>query len=189
MATTDEWGRAEGFFVLPAGGLQGQYRIMARYTGASGGNEFGGNVWFNVSDYRLPTFRVEDVAARAPRLADGEGIVTGKALTFAGFPVADAKVEAQLKVRTGLWLWSRTSPVFASLKGTTGADGSFAIALPSEVLDSSPAPDGVFLVSVTVTSPDGETHEASAQFNRGKPLAVSARYHRKSTCRNHSAYS
>lgn len=174
VATTDEWGRAEGFFVLPAGGLQGQYRIMARYTGASGGNEFGGNVWFNVSDYRLPTFRVEDVAARAPRLADGEGIVTGKALTFAGFPVADAKVEAQLKVRTGLWLWSRTSPVFASLKGTTGADGSFAIALPSEVLDSSPAPDGVFLVSVTVTSADGETHEASAQFNRGKPLAVSA---------------
>ena len=52
VATTDEWGRAEGFFVLPAGGLQGQYRIMARYTGASGGNEFGGNVWFNVS--RLP---------------------------------------------------------------------------------------------------------------------------------------
>lgn len=172
IATTDGWGRAEGFFVLPPAGLQGSFSIRATYATARDDNNYGGDVWFTVSDYRLPTFRVEDVAARAPKAGDEAGVVSGKATTFAGFPVADAKVDVQLKVRTGLWFWARTSPVFASLKGTTDADGNFSIPLPADMLNGSPAPDGVFLASVTVTSADGETHEDSAQFNRGKPLAI-----------------
>lgn len=172
VATTDEWGRAEGFFLLPAAGLQGRYRIAATYYDGKNENSYGGDVWFTVSDYRLPTFRVEEVAARAPKEGDEAGVISGKALTFAGFPVADARVDVQLKVRTGLWFWARTSPVFASLKGTTDADGNFSIPLPADLLNGSPAPDGVFLASVTVTSADDETHEGSAQFNRGKPLAI-----------------
>lgn len=172
VATTDEWGRAEGYFILPPAGLQGRFSIRATYTTAKNEDNYGGEVWFTVSDYRLPTFRVEEVAARAPKEGDEAGVISGKALTFAGFPVADAKVDVQLKVRTGLWFWARTSPVFASLKGTTDTDGNFSIPLPVDLLNGSPAPDGVFLASVTVTSPDGETHEGSAQFNRGKPLAI-----------------
>lgn len=172
VVTTDGWGRAEGYFILPPAGLQGRFSIRATYATASDDDNYGGDVWFTVSDYRLPTFRVEDVAARAPKAGDEAGVVSGKATTFAGFPVADAKVDVQLKVRTGLWFWARTSPVFASLKGTTDADGNFSISLPVDLLNGSPAPDGVFLASVTVTSTDGETHEGSAQFNRGKPLAI-----------------
>lgn len=166
--TTDDWGRAEGSFDLPEEGLTGNFSLLA-----TSGDEHIGNNSFTVSDYKLPTFAVEVTSVTPPADLSKPAIIKGKAATFAGFPVADAKVKADLTVRTGVWFWSRTSPVFRRVEAVTDRDGSFTLEVPAEAIQSSPAPEGLFLCDIAVTSADGETQTADASFSRGKAYAIS----------------
>lgn len=166
--TTDDWGRVEGSFDLPVEGLTGSFSIMV-----TSGDEHITNGSFTVSDYKLPTFSVEVTSVTPPADLSQPAVIKGTATTFAGFPVADAKVKTDLKVRTGVWFWSRTSPVFHSLEATTSPDGTFTIEVPAEVIQSSPAPNGLFLCDIAITSADGETETTDASFSKGKAYAIS----------------
>ena len=170
--TTDSWGRAQSGFILPKDGLQGQFSLQAICIDKDGDISYVGECWFNVSDYRLPTFQVEDVAALRPGTLGESALVTGKAVTFAGFPVLDAVVKIQMSVRTGNWYWASVSPVFATLEGKTTPDGSFSVEIPAEVMTGAPSPLGYFIADIAVTSAEGETQTASASFNLGKPLSI-----------------
>lgn len=166
--TTDDWGRVEGSFDLPAEGLTGTFSIMV-----TSGDEHITNGSFTVSDYKLPTFSVKVTSVTPPADLSRPAVIKGTATTFAGFPVADAKVKTDLKVREGVWFWSRTSPVFHSVEAATSPDGTFTIEVPAEVIQSSPAPDGLFLCDIAVTSADGETETADTSFSKGKAYAIS----------------
>ncbi len=166
--TTDEWGRAEGTFATPADGLTGRFNIEARK-----GSDHVGNHYITVSDYKLPTFTAEITSITPPAKLGEPAVIKGKATTFAGFPVAEASVAVIIKVRTGIWFWSRTSPVFSTLETTTEPDGTFTVEIPAETIQSSPAPRGTFLCDIAVTSADGETQTAATSFNLGKSLAIS----------------
>lgn len=164
---TDGWGRSEGRFALPSDGLTGNFTI--RVVDAEG-------YWitkpFMVSDYKLPTFTVSaDKVDRPAKLGDN-AVISGKAETYAGFPVSDAQVKLQLKVRSGFWIWANTSPVFYETSAQTDASGCFSVVIPGEAMVSGPCPDGTYIASVAVTSADGETHEATTGFNMGKPLTI-----------------
>lgn len=168
--TTDATGRAQGSFTLPSEGLTGTFTL----TLTDGDKRTVATRSFMVSDYKLPTFEVNvDKVSRPASIADS-AVVSGSARTYAGFPVGDAQVKLQLSVRTGLWFRSATSPVFYETQTETAPDGTFRIVIPSQALASSPAPEGYFLATVSVTSPDGETHETTTGFNMGKPLVLSA---------------
>lgn len=165
--TTDCWGRGEGRFVLPSEGLTGNF-VLRMVDEQS--------YWITkpimVSDYKLPTFSVSaDKVERPAKLGD-DAVISGKAETFAGFPVADAQVKLQLKVRSGLWFWSNTSPVFYETSTQTDAKGDFSLVVPGDVMAGGPCPEGTYVVSVAVTSADGETHEATTGFNMGKPFVI-----------------
>lgn len=166
--TSDEWGRGEGTFTLPVG-EPGDYNISLRY-----GDSQIGSCRFTVSDYRLPTFEVKVADVERPSRPGESATIKGRAMTFAGFPVEGAQVRVQLKVRSGFWLWSRTSATFYEAEATTGADGAFTVVIPGEVMAYSPDPDGYFSADVAVTSPDGETHNAACGYNLGKPMTISA---------------
>lgn len=162
--TTDEWGRASGSFVLPSEGLQGTFTLRTQ----------SGSCNFTVSDYRLPTFRLENISVERPSRLGEPAVVNGTATTFAGFPVADAQVKIQLRNRTGFWWWSTTSGVFATVEGTTKADGTFSVEIPADVITGAPSPTAVFLTEIAVTSKEGETQTGDGSFNLGKPFTISA---------------
>lgn len=169
--TTDAMGRAEGAVTLPDAGLQGRFSLVVEDT-VERGRQLGAT-GFEVSDYRLPTFRVADLKILPPATPADSAVVTGQALTYAGFPVADARVAVSLQVRRGFWRWSPTTPVFATVDGTTDAAGNIRVVIPAEVMASSPVTDGYFTATVAVTSADGETQQSQAGFNPGKPMYIS----------------
>lgn len=165
--TTDSWGRAEGSVMLPSEGLTGNFALQIL-----GENNWVGIKTFMVSDYKLPTFFVTADKIRRPAKIGDSASVGGKAVTFAGFPVADATVKLQLQVRSGLWYWASISPVFYETEAMTDADGSFNVVIPADVIMASPCPTGTYMANISVTSADGETHETSAGFNLGKPMTI-----------------
>lgn len=165
--TTDAWGRVSDSFQLPSTGVTGNFGLRARM-----GDTYIGWRGVMVSDYKLPTFTVAIDSVMRPATPSDAARIYGTATTFAGFPVGDSDVSATVKVRTGFWFWSATSPVFYEANGKTDAAGHFCLEIPAEAIASSPAPSGYFLADVTVSSPDGETRQASTGFNMGKPDVI-----------------
>lgn len=171
--TTDPFGRAEGRFTIPKEGLTGNYSLRFTFTDdAITKKQRWSNVYFTVSDYKLPTYMVEvtDVERDTPR--KGDVTVKGRAVTYSGFPVADASVSVNLSAGGRAW-WS-TPVSFALLTDTTDADGRFTIICTDALLSGAPVDKGIFTADITVTSPAGENRTASTAFTLGKPLMLNA---------------
>ena len=173
--TTDSWGRAEGKFTLPTAGLTGGFQLRAGDApGAKRVIDFCGSRSFMVSDYKLPTFEVKTLAVNRPVSVADSASVTGEAVAYSGFPIAEAQVKASLKVQQGFWWWKTESQVFYTGETVTAQDGKFTVVIPASAIAASPAPDGIFVCDIEVTSPDGETRTMTACFNMGKPLGIVA---------------
>ncbi len=166
--TTDAWGRAQGSFEIPSGGLTGNFSLEFEDSDIDGGSSF------MVSDYKLPTFEVAVTSTKRPAALGEDAVIEGNAQTFAGFPMENATVKTQMRVRTGAWWFASESPVFYEGEVITDAKGYFKIVIPSQVISSSPCPNGYFTMDIAVTSPDGETRTAVAGFNMGKPDYIKA---------------
>lgn len=163
--TTDDFGRASGRFTLPKEGLTGNFHIQAQI-----GGYYVGSGMFMVSDYKLPTYTVK--IETETDSASNAVTIKGKAETYSGFPVGEAKVVVELRGLLSHYWWSTPSPVFLRKEATTGADGEFAIALTDEDLSLSPYPGKTFSMDATVTSASGENQTASGSFSLGKGVAI-----------------
>lgn len=175
FVTTDSWGRAIGKFTIPTNCLTGDFQLRAGWGGDYDDSQsimFVSNKLFVVSDYKLPTFRLEQLAVNPPTSINDEATIEGKAEAFSGFPIADANVKASLKVERGFWWWKSVTPVFFSCETVTDADGIFKVEIPEEAIAASPVSDGVFVCDIEVTSTDGETRTMTSTFNLGKPLII-----------------
>lgn len=175
-AVTDKFGRAEGSFVVPSSGLTGNFVIQI--TAQSGQKTLSrGNASFMVSDYKLPTFRIDSLKAIVDTPAKGSVRLTGRAVTYAGFPLDGCAITLNLSVaeRPLGWWWSRSSQTsFYTAETTAGPDGRFSVDLPAELLRQSPVPDGLFTVAVNATSASGETQNATTRFVLGYPCMIEA---------------
>ena len=80
--TTNEYGTFQGSFAIPAGRLNGRMEINTEY----------GSAYINVEEYKRPTFEVLFDKDKQYKLNDSVQ-VKGKAVTFAGYPVAGAKLK------------------------------------------------------------------------------------------------
>ena len=170
VVMTDNWGRAEGAFLLPTDGLTGKYSIQAEYENS---NDYPSSTSFMVSDYKLPTYFVETEKVLMDTPSKGAVTVKGRAMTYSGFPVADADVLADLEV-SSLWSWYRRNYIsFHTDSLKTDAEGRFIVEYPAELLKDSPIPNGYFHTKFTVTSTAGESREGSASFTQGKALRLS----------------
>lgn len=171
--TTDSWGRAVGKFKLPSNGLTGNFLLRAvirdDYTGSI---DVVATKGFVVSDYKLPTFYVDQLAVNPPATNNDGATIEGEAVSYSGFPVSEAIVKASLKVERGFWWWKTTTPVFFYCETVTDVEGKFKIDIPASVIAASPILDGVFVCDIEVTSAEGETQTMSSSFNMGKPLAL-----------------
>ncbi|MDE6382266.1 MAG: hypothetical protein K2L57_05295, partial [Muribaculaceae bacterium] len=170
---TDAYGRLEGSFTLPGSGLLGNWMVSVRDSGPA---EWVANGYFEVAEYKPPTFLVT-VDSAAGECRAGETLVfNGKAKTYAGMPVGGGKVEYTVRM---LPQWWRLMPGGAQYGGqtVTAADGSFSIELPTQNLVGTEYAGGAYSLSVSVTDQAGETQPASPlRFSLGDALRVAPEF-------------
>ncbi|MDR0581441.1 MAG: hypothetical protein LBG31_00590, partial [Prevotellaceae bacterium] len=161
---SNEFGSFAGSFIIPANGLTGQMYINA--SAATG------KVYFQVEEYKRPKFEVGfDIAENEAAYRLGEKItLSGKAKTYAGSAVSDAKVTYRVvrEARYPLWRWwwgtPPSSPEQEITNGetVTNTDGSFEVsftAIPDAGADKRQPPVFHYTVYAAVSDINGETHE------------------------------
>ena len=167
---SDEYGAFGADFSLPQSCLPGRFRISAKGFADTG---------FSVEEYKRPTFEVEiskpDVAYNI-----GDTIsAKGTALTYTGIGVAGARVTYEVNCNMRPWIVSRNA-ANAIFRDTTTTDdkGNFTIRIPlTPAEQNGPVFRNIaryFTTNVTVTSPDGESQNATSRITVGKEPAVLA---------------
>lgn len=127
---TDNYGRLSGEFSLPKEGLTGSFSIEIESD--LNGEQENISTWFEVSEYKAPTFLVE-YDEKKSELADTAALcIRGSARTYSGHPVANAKIEYAV---TGYSTWFFSSG-FTDLSGNTVTDdnGCWKIRIPASNL-------------------------------------------------------
>lgn len=159
---TDQNGRAASSFLLPKTGLLGRWNIVVSNVGED--NEIIGTSWFDVADYKMPTFYVSVDSVVNKASSDGKVRILGRAETYSGMPVSDAEVNFNVRY-VSWWLWRGVSSPNAAFAGVTktGPDGRFEIELSTEGLKNSAYCYGAYQLSVSATSKAGETQEAPSK--------------------------
>lgn len=165
--TTDRFGRAVGTFALPKDGLTGRFQIVV--------DGQWNVVGFEVSDYKLPTFKVSAPAVEQDAPAKGDVTLRGKVETYAGFALADAEVTVQLSVteRPRWWYPSQSYDVYSTTTRTDGT-GRYEVVVPDSVFAASPLPGGYYTALVSVLSSAGETQTGSVSFGRSERYLIKA---------------
>lgn len=158
--TTDSYGKCSVDFTLPTGKLTGNYCVSINNS----------NAWFNVEEYKRPTFRV-DIPEITEKYQDGDTIyVNGKAASYAGIPLQGAKVRYKVTRQPAYW-WRAFFPygyddndgseTLYSDDVTTADDGSFEMMMPMSLPKGGKKWHGRFYtvtVTADVTDASGETH-------------------------------
>lgn len=163
---TDDFGRATATLRLPKDGLTGYYSVMVQT-----GDQYMGNGRFMVSDYKLPTY---EVTLDKPAATGDSVVISGRAMTYSGFPVQNARVAVKLSGFSGFF-WGRTSEIeFYTDTITTADDGRFELAVTPAIIATAPFPEGFISADITVTSPSGENRVADTSFSLGKKYSIMA---------------
>lgn len=167
-ATTDQWGRIEARLAVPTTGLTGRFRLQA----SANGRDNIGMTWVTVSDYKLPTFEL--ITDKVTSTPGQPVIIEGKAVTYAGFPLKNAKVSLSLS-NVSPWRWWRfnaSSPSFYTAEASTGDDGGYRFVITPELLNGAPRPDALFVAKLTAVSPSGESRDALTSFSNRKSYQI-----------------
>ena len=151
---TDEFGTLQDSLQLPKTGLPGHYSLRV------------GQNWhsFRVEEYRRPTFEVKMDEAPAITLPVDSITLTGKALTYSQWPVANARVTGSYQWQQSWW-WKRISPSEQHNIDTlyTDEEGKFSITVPvsKELTEEQLRLGQTLQLSVDVLSMEGETQQGS----------------------------
>lgn len=170
---SNAFGTFSGTFTAPST-LLGYHAIVA------GDTYYGGDdVAFRVEEYKRPTFKSDfDPLAGTYELGDSITL-TGKAMAYAGYPLAGAQVsyyvERQTQYPHWRWWWgdypSRESVTLVRAETTTDADGIFHIpftAIPDSIrLSANGSPQFQYTIVADITDLTGETHTIEHTVNIG----------------------
>lgn len=125
--TTNEFGSASGAFILPSGGLNGNYYIQADKMYSTS---------FSVEEYKRPTFEVT-VTQPENEISFGEAVTLhGDVKAFAGYPLPNTQIKYTVKRHIHpFWRWF--PPVYdekmiVSGEATTDANGKFTLKFTPE---------------------------------------------------------
>ena len=148
---SDEFGVISDSVLLPKDAVPGSYRIRIGDKSYS----------VRVEEYRRPTFSVEMDPTPAISLPADSICVTGKAVTYSGVPVVNARVTGIVKFYSGFWL-QRVSTNDKEAFDTiyTDAEGRFSIPVSLDYIKKNDLKDANVVLSVDVLSKQGETEQA-----------------------------
>ena len=162
---TNDYGSISGSFTAPRDRLTGQFSL---YTAKPRGN-----VYFNVEEYKRPKFEVTLEGPDEPAKLGKKLTLTGKAASYTGAAINDAKVRFRVvrQVRYPYWwgwrYWWRPQNTnqqeikHGSVK--TAADGTFKIAFvakPDPSVSMKDEPSFNYTIYADVTDSTGETRSA-----------------------------
>ena len=166
--SSDEYGAFEADLELPQSCLPGMFRVQAKGFSGTG---------FRVEEYKRPTFEVE-VSKPDVAYSLGDTVsVKGNALTYTGVGVAGARVTYEVNCNTRPWLVARKG-AGTIYRDTTATDekGNFTIRIPLTPKEQRvPIWRNIahyFTADITVTSPDGESQNATSRITVGKETAT-----------------
>lgn len=174
---TDNFGRADGQFKLPANGLTGSFNIAVNFGKHKLKNFWGnkaGSVSFMVSDYKLPTFEITADRPLNDTPYKGDVTLHGSVKTYSGMPLGNQEVILSLSVAQNYWWRMSNKVIFFTDTVNTDENGNWKIILSKAVLDNSPAPNGFFNATVSSTSSSGETQQTDISFTRGNKYIINA---------------
>ena len=179
QAVTDRFGKCGVQFTLPQGLLNGRFTIRANN---------GSSMSIRVEEYKRPTFQVEFPEYKESYQAGDTVRTVGKALSYAGVPVQDARVKYTVRRRVAYWWLSyswywesgfmgrgQQDEVLYEGEAMTADDGTFKVEMPLIVpksMNDRPMYYS-FVVEADVTDVAGETHSGTMSLPLGtKPTAL-----------------
>lgn len=172
---TDNDGRCNGKFSLPNSGLLGVFSLVASFEEFS--NSIAGQANVQVAEYKTPGFYVEMLPDSTGSYKAGDLLTfKGVVKTYSGMPLNDSKVSFKVSWRP--WWRIFNSSDFGSYGGEVNTDskGRFVISLPTENLKNTEFEFGIYSVSVSATSPTGETQTApDFRFSLGSDFNINPR--------------
>lgn len=175
--TSDAYGRVRGVFNIAEGELTGNYSVRLSFVdkkSVNAGTVSLGSFGFTVSDYKLPTFKIDVGSVLFDMPAEGDVTLSGTVTTYSGVPLGNTPVNLTLEASRSMFWWQSNFYNFYSASDTTDTSGKFTFVFSKELLDNSPAPDGRFRVMLQAVSNAGESQQASTTFFRGKAYRISS---------------
>ncbi|NTW23821.1 MAG: hypothetical protein HGA37_03900, partial [Lentimicrobium sp.] len=159
---SNSFGSFSGSFVLPASGLNGQFRISNN----------SGSAFINVEEYKRPKFEVKFQPLTGSYRLNEKVALSGKAESYSGIPISEANVSYRVVrsanfpfFRYGMRSWPGMLPESEIANGTltTIADGSFTVNFtaspdPGDFGDLDPVYN--YTVYADVTDINGETRSS-----------------------------
>lgn len=153
---TDTDGRAAGRLPINSTGPTGTYRISV----TTDKNHLA-NTFFTVAEYVAPTFFVETDTISMEQTMGTPVTVRGKVQTYSGMPLAGATVNMIVNYRRLYWWRYDANPAAYGASTVTNDKGEYSFTLSTKELEGTRFAKGVFEVSVTATSPSGESQAAA----------------------------
>ncbi|MGB5555605.1 MAG: MG2 domain-containing protein [Flavobacteriaceae bacterium] len=171
---TNEYGSFSGEFILPAGGLTGNFTLEVSLKKS----DLNGSTNFSVEEYKRPKFETSFKPISETYKVNDSITVLGSAMAYAGSTITDAKVSYRVKrvVYYPRWYyWYRpyinTAPQeIAHGETKTDASGNYEIkfkALPESTSDKKDLPTFSYEVTADVTDINGETHSTTTTVHVG----------------------
>ncbi len=163
--TSNEFGTFSGSFDIPTGLMNGQMQI---YTNI-------GSKYFQVEEYKRPTFKVKMLPFDSDYILDDSVMVKGNALNYSGAKLSDVQVKYRIQ-RTPMWLgwwyYNLSYNTIEVAKGTVTTDenGEFKInfkAIPDLSIKKSEFTAFNYSISVDVTDINGETQSTTKSITVG----------------------
>lgn len=181
---TNEFGSAHGSFVLPTGGLTGTFQIKAGISMREYGSQS-----FSVEEYKRPKFEVKFEDIKETFALDKEVILKGKATSFSGASLSNAKGTYRVQripIRR-FWRWesltNEKEEEIAAGDLLVNSDGTFEVKFVAATREKRGKYPRTFSyrVEVSVTDVNGETQSATTQLRLSDvpvqlSLAVSDEY-------------
>ncbi|MDD2284415.1 MAG: alpha-2-macroglobulin family protein [Paludibacter sp.] len=153
--TTNEFGSASGNFIIPSGGLNGNFQIQADKRHS---------INFLVEEYKRPTFEVT-VKQPANEISFGKAVtLNGEVKAFAGYSLPDTKVKYVInRYVHPFWHWFPPIKMVTSGETTTDANGQFSIQFTPEkdknIRDSKIKQAYRYIITINATDTKGEIQQ------------------------------
>lgn len=164
--SSDKWGRVTGAFVLPKDGLNGKYNIYILHND----HEIG-DCYFEVSEYKIPTFKIKLDKYKQFSLGD-DVVISGNVVNYSGMPLAAVEVELEFNSYDSCRDLD-DDPEINDTTVVTDANGRFEYVLPGKLFQPSKKSFYIddedcyierFSVNATATDELGEEHSDYADY-------------------------
>jgi len=151
---TDDYGTLRDSLLLPKSGLPGRYTIQTNNSSIS----------IRVEEYRRPTFQVKMDEAPAVSLPADSVTLTGRALTYSQWPVANARVTGTYRWEPCWWWYGDHSYNNPKSIDTlyTDTDGRFSVRIPIDRTKEQLRWGQTLRLTVDVLSQESETQLGSS---------------------------